>query len=1459
MKKKLLSLLLAVAIMVTSVSMGFGAIGAVAVSSKDVGVYFSVENKQVTSSSPSTNIKVTVGSNYKVRIRSVTPTVINSSAGTADVSVSYTPNSTVLTNNGIMTVNVSNFSANANTAIRYVITYDILDSSGNAIWTNKTNLAYGVVSQNTAKTGPVGSANTTPSGRLFRYPATDSYNELNEAQAPNKIYVQTDSATFTTKIYARRGATCLQYCGENDTFSGATTSGNAPTTISYPAVPYHHYGYSLTKNQSGTFGPHTWLSWSTPASGYYSWNYEMVYNRGNHNEESIKNETGSVILYYRNGTDKTAATTALEGCANLQKDNYTAASWAALESAMDKAAQVAYAVPGANEGYKIACQTAASVASAVTNAKNGLVFEKANWDAAFNAYVAAFTNDANGKKIIVDNAVEVYTYAAGTTYGTTTVDKYEKTAADAFLAWSDEPMKHYDANDINRYDQHIVDGYTTKLINDYANLPFANAVYTYLDIAIEEYDTINKDDYLDDAWNAYENAVNEAKGLPRDLKTDSQKKINDALKVIIEKKNQLAYNLKPANTTELYIQIGSATAILNEYNHPLGNKLLYTLPDFDKVWEIFEERYNAAIEATDYKKDKQGEVNKAAADLAAVISSLAKYRVLDVSELNRVCGLRPEYNDSSKYVTESYNLWSELRAEGVLFVNKATPKDGYAEKTYENYDEMVRLTAAIQNAYDNLEKVKADFSNLNLAIARIPSDDVLALYEDDYVDAIKDIVATIDYGATFDEQGKVDNITKDLNAAIDELIPAHYKGANYDDVEKAKAEAEAINKQIVTNYSIVTDAINAVDWNKKIVDQAEVDAMAAAIRKAIEDLKYISADYDDVRAAIAEAEAIENKKWYANYYKVEEAIDAVDWNVTIDKQAEVDAMAAAIREAIGNLKFGDADYSEIKKAIADYNAKAPFTDFYPETVAAVDQAIAKVEYGLKANEQDKVNTMKDDIVDAIEAMQLLPADYSRLEATIAYAQKLDSEKYENYSIVTDAINAVDWTLNCRQNAEMNAQIKAINDAMDALKLLSADYDDVRAEIDAARKVYENNKDREHPYTDESIAAVEAVIESINWDYDIEHQADVDAYITQIRIAVAQLTFIRADYNALDIVKAKYDNLQRDLYASLSAVDAYVAKIDWTKTIDKQSEVDTYAAELDAMLENLEYAPADYSAVDNAILIYNSIEEDYYEDYDIAVVKQVIESVERGLKKNEQDRVNQMAQDINNAIAELMTKMKKADLTALNNAVDDAMAKYKEMSETGYGIDRDTLIPLETLLAAASGYNADTTIDKQNDIDVLTEKIIAATENLEYEFTKILDGTGLVIKDGYIYGFEEGSFSDDARELIKFVGAAELKIIETKNGFGTGTIIQFISTKDGSVIETYTVLVFGDANGDAVIDMFDVAYIAEIANEGSQPSDMLLRALDILQDGELDVYDVSMINSIANMDYSLKQDGTMQTY
>lgn len=127
--------------------------------------------------------------------------------------------------------------------------------------------------------------------------------------------------------------------------------------------------------------------------------------------------------------------------------------------------------------------------------------------------------------------------------------------------------------------------------------------------------------------------------------------------------------------------------------------------------------------------------------------------------------------------------------------------------------------------------------------------------------------------------------------------------ADYTKVDEAISKIPA-DLSVYTDESVkvLNDATAAVIRNKRVTEQAVVDGYADAINKAVEGLVFKAADYSKVDQAIEKANAL-NKKDYKNFELVEKAINAVERGLDIRSQDKVDAMAAAIEEAIANLEL----------------------------------------------------------------------------------------------------------------------------------------------------------------------------------------------------------------------------------------------------------------------------------------------------------------------------------------------------------------------------------------------------------------------------------------------------------------------------------------------------------------------------------------------------------------------------
>ena len=126
--------------------------------------------------------------------------------------------------------------------------------------------------------------------------------------------------------------------------------------------------------------------------------------------------------------------------------------------------------------------------------------------------------------------------------------------------------------------------------------------------------------------------------------------------------------------------------------------------------------------------------------------------------------------------------------------------------------------------------------------------------------------------------------------------------ADYSAVEAAKA-AIPTDLTVYTDESVaaLNTAVDGVVKGKAFVSQANVDAMAQAIKDAIAALQYKGADYTKVDEAIAKANAL-NKDNYKDFSGVEAAVKAVVRDKNITEQSEVDAMAKAIEDAIAALE-----------------------------------------------------------------------------------------------------------------------------------------------------------------------------------------------------------------------------------------------------------------------------------------------------------------------------------------------------------------------------------------------------------------------------------------------------------------------------------------------------------------------------------------------------------------------------
>ena len=195
------------------------------------------------------------------------------------------------------------------------------------------------------------------------------------------------------------------------------------------------------------------------------------------------------------------------------------------------------------------------------------------------------------------------------------------------------------------------------------------------------------------------------------------------------------------------------------------------------------------------------------------------------------------------------------------------------------------------------------------------------------------------------------------------------------------------------------------------------------------------ADYSAVEAAMAAIPTDLTVYTDESVAALNTAVDGVVRGKALASQANVNAMAQAIENAIVALKYKGANYTKVDAAIDKANAlkKEDYKDF-----CGVEAAVNAVVRDKNITDQSEVDAMAQAIEDAIAALQYKDADYTKVDAAIAKANALNKDNYKDFSAVETAVNAVARGKNITEQGEVDAMAKAIEDALAALQYKDAD-------------------------------------------------------------------------------------------------------------------------------------------------------------------------------------------------------------------------------------------------------------------------------------------------------------------------------------------------------------------------------------------------------------------------------------
>ena len=440
----------------------------------------------------------------------------------------------------------------------------------------------------------------------------------------------------------------------------------------------------------------------------------------------------------------------------------------------------------------------------------------------------------------------------------------------------------------NATTQEAVDAATKALKDAIAGLKQKPAVvvdYTELEAQIAAAQALDESKYTVESWNVLKDAL--AKAIAART-SDSQAVVTAAaqtLKAAIAALKEKPV-ITPVDYTALQEQINIAKALKEED---------YTVDSWNVLKTALANAENALSATT------QAEVDAATKALKDAIAGLKQKPgvVVDYTELEKQIAIAQAL-DESKYTVESWNVLKDALAKAI----QARTSDSQAVVT--------AAAEALKNAIDALvEKtvIVIDYTELKAQIEIAKE-----LKEEDYTtetwEVLKKALEDAEKALTALSQNEVDAAAKALKEAIAGLKKKPGIVIDYSELEKQIAIAQGLKEEEYTPESWLTlkNALaNAIEARKSEAQPA-VDAAAKALRDAIAGLvkKSVSGpvDYSKLIALIEKVNGLDKNKYTeASWSRVQEAYDKASKLLNSASQAEVDAAALELENAINALEF----------------------------------------------------------------------------------------------------------------------------------------------------------------------------------------------------------------------------------------------------------------------------------------------------------------------------------------------------------------------------------------------------------------------------------------------------------------------------------------------------------------------------------------------------------------------------
>ena len=690
------------------------------------------------------------------------------------------------------------------------------------------------------------------------------------------------------------------------------------------------------------------------------------------------------------------------------------------------------------------------------------------------------------------------------------------------------------------------------------------------------------------------------------------------------------------------------------------------------------------------------------------------------------------------------------------------------------------LTNAIANLTPKVVEEDADYTVLNAEITasqNIVDTEQASWYTEATWSAFTTALAeakAVPTGLKKSSQGTIDAAASALNAARTGLVEAE---ANYTNLDALIRECDALTAGDYTsvswqNLTIALNAAKAVARDIKARNQATIDTAYNNLKAAKDALVPLGkANYqpliDEINKGTAYTEDYYTTESWAAYQTVLAAAQAmVDaGNLKEDEQAQISKMVEDLIAAKAALIFVDADYTAVDAALAKIPADADLAAYYTnDTATAVIAARNAVVRGYNKTRQPDVDKMAADIETAVANLRLIPADTTALKAAIDEAKSVNSALYtaDSYNAMkaeldkAEALYAKTDLTKKDNQAKVDAQTKALNDAITALVPAGADYTKLNNAIKAFEALTESD------WTADTWAVAkakyDAAVEASEKVYTVDKQAELDAIADELTDAISKLVPAPADFTALDAILkdinvyltswAKYltDDYKTRANAAVESANAAGFR---ALTKNDQATVDAKTAEITELYNNPEFLDWDYTKINEAKTAFEAIDRTRYTDESIAAVVALFAEVgddwKQDPRKPEGAQQSKYASQmlIQSRVLKWETLLvekpveEKADYTALDAAIKTA----EELIAKGTSIYTDDSVKvLRDALAEGKALSRELLASEQGTVDAATAKINAAMPLTEKDASyTALDAAIALAKTKNADDYTEASF------------------------------------------------------------------------------------------------------------------------